>query len=116
MSKIFQAPAEVKKITTLVDGGLSVMIHTREMIDEDEARLFQYKNLPVWFLLKAEKFAELPKLPEIKIESNQKTPSERLRGVIFKYWDIRTGKKEDFDTFYRKQMEKLIDAYKEKLE
>lgn len=116
MSKIFQAPAIVKKITTLVDGGLSVMLHTQEMQSKDETRLFQYRNLPVWFLLKSEKFQKLPDLPEIKVEKNQKTPSERLRGVIFKYWEKRTSSTEDFDTFYRKQMENLIDAYKEKLD
>lgn len=116
MSKIFQAPGIVSKISTLVDGGLKVVIDLQEINAQDKARLFEFANLPAWFLLKAEKFEELPSLPEIKIEKGFKTPSERLRGVIFRYWEKRTGQTEDFEIFYKKQMEKIINAYKEKLE
>jgi hypothetical protein len=44
-----------------------------------------------------------------------KTPAQRLRAVIFVHWknvESREAIYSDFETFYRKQMDKIIDGYK----
>jgi len=51
---------------------------------------------------------------KIDKEANEKTPSERLRDIIFVYYK-ETGSTGDFDSFYRKHMEAHIDSYKSKL-
>lgn len=45
------------------------------------------------------------------------SPSQRLRAVLFLLWDERTGNLEPdkFDEWYELQMEKVIQAVKNKL-
>lgn len=52
---------------------------------------------------------------DIQTDLETKTPSQRLRGVIYVYYSQK-GIKEDFDTFYRNQMEKIIDKIKSYLD
>lgn len=51
---------------------------------------------------------------ERKAEFETKTPSQRLRGVLYVLWE-QTGKSGDFETFYRQKMEGLINLIKNKL-
>ena len=54
----------------------------------------------------------------IKIEEPEtddlKSPSQRLRNTLYRTWET-TKREKDFETYYREQMEKLINHYKEKL-
>ena len=55
-------------------------------------------------------------IPDEKAELDEgKSPSKRLRSVLFILWKQR-GKQGDFETYYRAQIERLIDQIKEKLE
>lgn len=56
---------------------------------------------------------ELDKMPVL--EQGQKTPSERLKNVIHVYWDTCSNKNLTSYHFYEKQIEQLIEKYKEKL-
>jgi hypothetical protein len=53
-------------------------------------------------------------LPEVQLEEKEKSPSVRLRAALYVYWD-QHKMKEQFDIFYRRQMEKFINTIKEKL-
>jgi hypothetical protein len=53
-------------------------------------------------------------LPEIKLEKDEKSPSQRLRAVLFVYWQQKKPT-EDFEQFYFSQMNKFIEHIKEKL-
>ncbi len=59
-------------------------------------------------------------IPTEPIEDNEKTPSQRLRAVMFVYWSkINEGRAEQtmtFDAFYRQQVEKYIDLIKKKID
>lgn len=49
-------------------------------------------------------------------DTPKKSPSQRLRAVLWLWWDQETGgTEEDFDDFYQLEMEKLILHYKNKL-
>lgn len=62
-----------------------------------------------------EKIKELEELEApVALEDGQKTPSQRLRAVIFKVW-IEKGGKGMFDQFYATQLESIITQYKAKL-
>lgn len=119
LQELFQAPAQIMKISTMSDGGVRVEIDTSEMTDDQElAKLFRLKKgAQGWFLFKSAKLAagdipdEEPPMPE----GEAKSPSQRLRGVLFVYWkEIKDGKG-DFEVFYREMMNKYIDAVKGKL-
>ena len=44
-----------------------------------------------------------------------KSPSQRLRAVLFVYWKEVKGGQGDFESFYRAQVERIIEQYKDKL-
>ena len=60
---------------------------------------------------------DIAKLPEIKeIKTDGKSPSQRLRAAIFGLHEQRGGKKEDFEAYYSKVMEKFIDDVKGRMD
>lgn len=48
-------------------------------------------------------------------EAGQKTPSERLRAVLFLMWQAKKDEWPEFDGFYRSRMEKIIEQLKERI-
>jgi hypothetical protein len=53
---------------------------------------------------------------EPDIEDNLKSPSQRLRAVLFLLWKKNPESYEDFNLYYQFKMEKLIEHYKQKLD
>lgn len=51
---------------------------------------------------------------KINKEFEYKSPSTRLRNILFVLWG-QSGKTGDFDSFYKLGMETIIEHYKEKL-
>jgi len=120
---IFQAPGLISKITTLKDNTLKVNFDFNEMTPEAESALMSLRNSFSWVLIQAEKeFTEndIPVLPEIKRNDGEKTKAQRLRAVLYRYWE-QCGKKDlfgnecDSETFYNQLMEQIIEFYKSKL-
>lgn len=119
--ELLQIPSQITKVETLLDRTLKLTIHTQELTASDKAILFELQNKIGWFVfaeavLEPEDLVDLPKIkPEFRSE---KTPSERLRSVIYVYWEQKGGKKAlgDFDSFYKNYIEKIIENIKEKLQ
>lgn len=111
-----QAPATISKVLTMSDKTIRLNIDCQEMPPEEEAKIFELRGKLGWFLFADQlmKVEDVKDLPEIKVEKGQKTPSERLRSVIFVFWE-QNGAKGDFDSFYRGQIEKIINRIKEEL-
>lgn len=115
---IFQVPAMVAKIETLADRSLKLKVITQELDEEQSALVFQLYNKIGWFVFsKAEiKQDDLKDLPEIKGEFSDKTPSQRLRNVIWRLCEQKLGKEpnaQEFRKFYEDYMENLINKIKE---
>lgn len=116
---IVSFPGEIKKVETLVDRGLSIKLHTQEMQEEDIAMMFKIKGLLGYFLFKSapitqDDVATIPE--EVREFKNDRTPSQRLRAVIYRLWE-QTGKNgEGFLEFYSRHVDKLVDQYKEMLQ
>ena len=53
-------------------------------------------------------------IPKQQAEGKAKTPSQRLRAVMY-IWYQQSNRTVDFEVFYREKMEKLIDFVKGKL-
>lgn len=116
MNKRFQVAATLEGISTLKDGGASVRFHTQELNNDDKSILFDFANSFGHLLFSANEVKEDElKLEAIRKDTVGKSPSQRMRAVIFKLWE-QNGRKGDFDTYYGTLMESLLNQLKEKLE
>lgn len=89
---------------TMKDGSLKITLVTRELSPEQMAKIISNLNKEVLSI----------DIPEE--QSEVKSPSQRLRGVLYKIWESHEKEKFDsFELFYRHMMEKIIDYYKEKI-
>lgn len=117
--ELFQAPAQIMKLETMADGGIRIQIDTSEMTDANElAKLFRLKKgAQGWFLFKDAKIdaTDIPDEEPPMPESEAKSPSQRLRGVLFVFWKEMRDGKGDFEVFYRETLNKYIEAVKAKL-
>lgn len=119
--KQFCVPAFISKLSTLVgDNSLRLTVDCQEMSPEQEAELLRIKRKQGWFffLESPSEDIDLDELPEIRLDDGEKSPSERLRAVYWRYWNqnYESGAiKLDFDVWYRTQMNRLIESVKEKL-
>jgi len=114
---ILQIEVLIRKISTLVDNGLKIEVLTQELSPEDATKLFQLKGKSGFAVFKPARITEedIINMPEeIKEFKSDKTPSQRLRAVIFLNWK-QTTQKETFDDYYKKQVNYFIEKYKEKL-
>lgn len=95
--------ATVAKVETMADKGLKIILHTRELPPEEMVALIMAKQEGTEGVK-----IENPETDELK------SPSQRLRGVLYRVWEITT-RQTDFETFYRQKMEYLINHFKSQL-
>lgn len=117
--ELFQAEADITKLETMSDGGIRLVVDTQEITDDQElAKLFRLKKgAHGFFLFKSSKIKQedVPEYEPSESENSERTPSQRLRAVLFVYWKQVKGGTGDFDAYYRMVLNQLIDNYKEKL-
>lgn len=108
-------PAILDAASTRKDRSIKLVFETQEMSAEVAAALFSMRQMQGWLLFSPNTIQE-ENIPDEKAELDEgKSPSKRLRSVLFILWKQR-GKQGDFETYYRAQIERLIDQIKEKLE
>lgn len=120
--ELLQIPATITKVQTMSHRSVRLVIDSQEELGpEVVSRLMDFYEKLGWFCFLPERkinLEEVKELPEIKDETDTKTPSQRLRGVIFVEWGAKSAEykeKYPFEVFYRGQMEKIIEDRKEKL-
>lgn len=121
--KTLQVIAEITKIETM-QKGLKLTVLTNEVGPEDAAVLMAYRDEQGWLLFKPSDKAfsaeDIANLPEVKYEKDEKTPSQRLRSVLYVFWEqtggIKRADKKSFIQFYNEAIEKYIVSIKERLE
>ena len=114
---VLKVPSTIGKIETMVDRGLKVAVYTQELTTEDKALVLELQNKLGWFVFSEAELEpeDLIELPKIKVQfRTEKTPSERLRAVLYVLWDSQSIKT-SFDEFYKRYMENLIDKIKERI-
>lgn len=110
---MIQTKATITRISALSDGGLSIGLHTQELSTSEKALLMDYAGLLGWFLFKENEFSD-GDIPELDVADENKTPSQRLRSVLYIYWQQKKIT-EEFNVWYRKKMEEIILYFKDKL-
>lgn len=117
MSQPIQLPILLGNMATKKDGSIKGSWETRELSGTDVAKLFDLRNSEAWMILSPSEMSEEDvKLPTEKADPavGTKTPSQRLRAVLYRLWEQSRGGT-DFESYYRVKMEGLIDQLKERL-
>lgn len=115
MSRPIEIPAILSGFSSLVAGGLSLRFSTQELTPEEELIILQHKGQAGYLLFKPDSFSE-DEIPTEDTETGFKTPSQRLRGVLYKLHMESDGTPESFSVFYNKKMEQIISHYKSQLD
>jgi hypothetical protein len=116
MAKTFQVPATLTRISSRVDGGLSLGFTTaHEVTPEEKLTAFTFQNTYGWILFRENEFRD-EDVPKADAERSDKSMSQRLRAVLFRQWEQRAEPKAEFEIFYRYEMEKRIKDIKDKLD
>jgi len=119
MNNILQIPAVIPNcgIKTMSDRGIRIWIDTIELSPEEMALVFKMAGKSIFVAISETDInPEDLDIEDIKAEfKTDKSPSQRLRSVTYRYWELCTNQTEKFDEFYKKQIEKIIVMIKEKL-
>ena len=119
----------IDKVSTLADGSLRVYVGTPELSHETMVNVFSLIKKPGFVLISTNTInqdqIDAVEKATTNAEFSEKTPSQRMRGVLYKIWEKTQPKTMngdgvmeyvDFDLFYKRQMNKIIDHFKTKLD
>ena len=119
----------IDKVSTLADGSLRIYVGTPELSNDTMVNVFNLIKKPGYVLVSANAInqdqIDAVEKATTNAEFSEKTPSQRMRGVLYKLWEKTQPKTMngdgvmeyvDFDLFYKRQMNKIIDHFKTKLD
>jgi hypothetical protein len=115
---IFQVPGEVRNVDSRSHASVRIVIDTQEnLTDEVRGRLMKMHEKYGWFTFMPRRILpeDVSRLPALKLERDEKSPSQRLRACIHILWEQKGKPTETSEQYYRETMEKLIEWVKEKL-
>lgn len=94
----------VDKVSTMKDDSIKITLITRALSPEQMAKLFFSVNKEILSVDIDEEIKEW------------KSPSQRLRAVLYRLWE-QSDKTTypEFELYYKAKMERVIDSLKEKL-
>ena len=112
-------PTIVTAIRTKVDGSLSLTAETQELSPSKAGELFSFRGkVTMMYLSPKETISqkEIDQVNAIDSEIDGKTPSQRLRNVIYVLFTQQPDGYKDFDSFYKFHMNRIAEHYKSKLQ
>jgi hypothetical protein len=107
----------LQNIHTLKDRTIKATFELQEMAASELADLIQYQSKYVKIAISDENVSSdaFDALDDIEVSCESKSPSQRLRNVLYRYWEQNESELDTFEVFYRSQMEKIINHFKDKL-
>lgn len=119
---LLQIPCElIGSQTKSVTKTTKLTFESQESVPTDLiARITQLVGKTGWLVFLAEErpidALDVVALPPVQWEEEgNKSPSQRMRAVIWRLWE-KNGKQGEFDEYYKSKMNKLIEVLKEKLD
>jgi hypothetical protein len=116
MAKTFQSRATLTGISSKVDGGLSLRFVTKELTPDEKLTALEFQNQYGWVLFRENEFTPEDVPTEDAEDPDRKSLAQQLRNVFYVYWLQKHITHTDFDTFYSREMKKIIETVKDKLE
>ena len=109
-----QCEVIIEGVSSHKDKSLGLRISTPELKPEVKTLFFELQGLVLSavFTPKDEPDVEVYKVDK---DINEKSLSERLRGVLYVLYTQEHNEGEDFTDFYRKKMNALIERLKERI-
>jgi hypothetical protein len=108
--KAITCPVVITGASTRVDGSLSLKLSTPELKPEEKTVFFEVLNQPMKMLLQPEGDSPV-ELKEVKGEFDKKSPSVRLRNVLYVLHKQQESEL-PFTDWYIRRMNKIIDEHK----
>lgn len=99
--------------STRADGSLGLRFATPELPPESKTAFFELLNQQLKMLLQPVS-GEPAELHDVKGEFDTKTQSQRIRAAIWVWWD-QIDQPGNFEEFYRKKTDVLIEHVKSQL-
>ena len=118
MAKMILITGIVEGLSTRKDKTIRLTVGTNELNPEQTSNLFQLNQQFCYLGLKKEPFTkdETDLIESLKTDlDNLKTPSQRLRGILFRNYEQDDKGYRDFNTYYLAEMERICEHYKGKL-
>lgn len=117
--KTFQIPAELVTYGKMKDKGFKITFETGELSPEQVANI-HYGSMKVgWLAFAPDPFAtaELEEIDNTKVEFEDtgKPPSQRMRAVLYRLWEVNGEGYKTFNDYYMSKMEQIITHLKSKL-
>lgn len=112
--KSIQTQLLISSLRSRKDGSLGLSANTPELTSEEKVALMDLQLVPLEVLLKP---IDEPTDEIIKVDKDvgQKTQAQKLRSVLWLLWR-QEGEPGEFNDYYRKKTEKIIDYLKDKLD
>jgi len=113
-------PAILEGISTRKDNSLKVVFTSQELSPTDGYNLMALMNSFCFLAIKPETFTQTEKelMQQIKADTltnSAKSPSQRLRSVLYILFTTNNEGFKTFDDFYKHKIEQMIDHFKTKL-
>ena len=111
--------AQVEGLSTRADRTVKIVIGTQENVKA--ADLFALQGQLITLGISTNELTpdeiELLKNATFEIDDipDSKSPSQRLRNVLYRLWEQADGGYNDFNLYYLNKMETIINHYKDKL-
>lgn len=112
-----KVPASLEGASTLKDGSLSLRFYTQELTAEEKTAVFSLVQQFGWLVFAPqERNTDEIELEAIRKDTGGKTPSQRLRAVIYVAYQQSGQDDKTFEQFYAQKMEQLISHFKSRLD
>lgn len=112
--KLIQAPCTVEDFKPRKDRSWRIVFETRALSGEEVKLLADSFQGEGWLVFSPNREVTVADVPKEAAEAGVKTPAQRLRNKIYRYW-AATSSKGDFESFYRTQIEKLVEYFDSKI-
>lgn len=111
-------PTIVTSIRSLKDGSLSLTLESQELSPSKAGELFSFRGkVTMMYLSPKETISqqEIKQVEAIDAEIEAKTPSKRLRDVLYVLFTQQPEGYKEFDAFYKFKMSVITEHLKSKL-
>lgn len=117
-----QFSALIDGVNAKKDKTLSIRLGTQELTSDDTSHIFDLMGKQIYVAI-AETHIEALEVPEALPEmQGDKTPSQRLRGILYKLWeqkmegvDMKSTSYQTFPRFYEDYLFKVCEQLKDKI-
>jgi hypothetical protein len=121
MGKPILLPSQIEGISTRADRTLKIVLSTQELPPNEAGRLFGLNQRMAYVGIKEEAFQESEEqmLEGLSVEAGEhknRTPSQRLRAILYVCWKEDNDGHPSFDTYYAQKIEQIIQHFKNKLD